>query len=63
MKQILTDFSLGSYVGLVVEADGDETAYLNELINTVIDNVTYRLDENALEEEAARAERDLREGL
>lgn len=63
MKQILTDFSLGSYVGLVVEANGDETAYLNELINIIIDNVTYRLDETALEEEAARAEQDLREGL
>lgn len=57
------NFSLGSYVGQVVETDGHETEFLNELLNRIIDDATYELDESALEEEAVRAEGDLRAGL
>ncbi len=63
MKQILTDFIPGPYVGLVIEAEGDETDFLNALINTVIDGSSYALDEEALSSEAARAEGELREKL
>ncbi len=63
MKQFLTNFSLGWYVGQVVEIDGNETEFLNELLNRIIDDASYELDEAALAEESACAERDLRAGL
>lgn len=63
MKQIMSNFVPGPHVGLIVEVDGDESAFLNEIINTIIDNSTYDIDEEALEEEATRAEAELREAL
>lgn len=63
MKQVMTSYVLGPHVGLIIEADGDETMFLNELINVVIDESTYEIDEDALEEEATRVEDELRRGL
>ena len=63
MKQIMSNFVPGPHVGLFVEVEGDESVFLNEIINTIIDSSTYDIDEEALEEEAARAEKQLRERL
>lgn len=63
MKQILIDFAPSPYVGLIIETDGDETEFLNALINAIIDESTYSIDEEALEEEAVRAEGQLRDKL
>lgn len=63
MKEIMTNFVPGPHVGRIIEVDGDETDFLNALINTIIEESTYDIDEEALEEEGARAEKELREKL
>ena len=49
MKQIMSNFVPGPHVGLFVEVEGDESVFLNEIINTIIDSSTYDIDEEALE--------------
>ncbi len=62
MKDVLTSFTPGAHVGLIVEAP-DESAFLNEIINIAIEGSDYLIDEEVVELEGKRAERDLREGL
>ena len=53
---------LGSYVGLTVEADS-ETAFIDELINMIIDSTTFTFDDELIESELPRIETDLRASL
>lgn len=62
MREILKSYELGPYKGLIVEAE-NETAFVNELMNKVIDASTFDFDDKAIEQELPRIESDLRTNL
>lgn len=54
----LKNFTLGTYEGLVVEAE-NETDYLNGLLNEVIANSVFEFDQDAVSCESQRMASDL----
>ena len=62
MQEIVKSFELGQYVGFKVEAE-EETQFINELINRIIDSSDLQFYEDVLDQEAERVERELRSGL
>lgn len=62
MEDVLKSFTLGAYRDLQIEAE-DETAYINGLVNAVVDNSVYEFDEEAVDREAERIATDLEKGL
>ncbi len=62
VNKALRSFDLGSYVGLVATG-GNETDFLNEIINVIIEDSTFVFDDDWINQEIPRIEADLRKAL